>query len=160
MLVIEGYILKYGVCHPIWWESKYPAFMKDEEGNTIEMRRDIPVYIGDYDKIFDGPEAGKAKVFLRPDGIWAKIILPAHLYSIDMFVNAKLGCILKDIVWNDLQNEAIDGEIFAINIQVGENSTNIHPVQKITEDRPFREAIYWTSEYYNSLSEEEDNNGR
>ena len=159
MLLIEGYCLKYGDCPPIWWKAKPAAFMRGADGKTLAMRSDIPVYIGDYNRVYKDIPDGTAKVFLRRDGIWAEIRLPADLYSMEMFTAAKIGCMIKDIEWDAEHEEVEDGELFFVNIQVGENNTNIHPVQKITENRPFKEAIFWTSEYYRSLSEEEDNNG-
>lgn len=142
MLVVQGYILKYGDVPPIWWKAKPTAFMK-YEGKTLATRSDIPVYIGSYDRFYNDEPDGKATVFLRKDGIYAEMRLPADKYSFDSFKDAAIGCMVKNVEWDEEHEEVTDGELLCISIQVEPLKTNIHPVEKITENKPFEEPRVW-----------------
>ena len=140
MLVISGYILKYGetICsHPPVVKG---ALMRDpNDGKIYAERSNIPVYINkDYTFSFSEhkPDA-HALIFRRKDGIYANIysdILKLPV-SVEALKQMKLGCYASNICYNK-EGDVCDGYIRYV--QMGAEG-NVEPIDKIVIEMPGRD---------------------
>lgn len=140
MLVVQGYILKYGdtICgHPPVVKG---AMMRNpNDGKIYATRSNIPVYITD--KYFSNqsehhPDA-YACVFPREYGIYANIYFELnHMHvHIETMKTMRLGCYATNIVKNK-GGEVVDG--YLIYIQMGAEG-NVEPIDKMVIEMPGRD---------------------
>lgn len=143
MLVVQGYILKYGdtICgHPPVVKG---AMMRDpNDGKIYATRSHIPVYISkEYAHLATQlPEYhpyAHAIIYRRKDGIYANIYLDINEcpVSVDELKRMKLGCFASNIVYNK-DGDVVDGYIRYV--QMGAEG-NVEPIDRIAINMPFKE---------------------
>lgn len=139
MLVIQGYILKYGdtICgHPPVVKG---ALMRDPIDNQEHFcRGNIPVYISkEYARLPEYHPNAHAIIYLRKDGIYANTYLDIDdcPFSVEELKQMKLGCFATNIVCNK-DGDVVDGYIRYV--QIGAEG-NVEPIDKIAINMPFKE---------------------
>lgn len=139
MLVVQGYILKYGdtICgHPPVVKG---ALMRDPSDNKVYATRShIPVYINkDYARLPEYHPVTYAIIFRRKDGIYANIYFGLNdcPVSVETLKQMKLGCFVSNIAYNK-DGDVVDGYIRYV--QMGAEG-NIESIDKITIEMPFKE---------------------
>lgn len=139
MLMIEGYCLKYGELGYPMDIVRRPALMRDPETNRIcDAISNIPVYSGEYKVNYAELNViGRAVLYLREDGIRAAVIISDHhmIRNPEPLKTAKLGCFATNIIRNK-EGDVVDGYLRYVNINW---DTNVHPVDKITINLPFKD---------------------
>lgn len=139
MLVVQGYILKYGdtICgHPPVVKG---AMMRNpNDGKIYATRSNIPVYINkEYARLPEYHPYAYAIIFRRKDGIYANIccdLLDLHI-PIEELKQMKLGCFASNVVYNK-DGDVVDGYIRYV--QMGAEG-NVEPIDRITINMPFKE---------------------
>lgn len=139
MLVVQGYILKYGdtICgHPPVVKG---AMMRNpNDGKIHTLRSNIPVYINkEYARLPEYHPDAYAIIFRRKDGVYANIYFDLNdcPVSVEELKQMKLGCFASDILYNK-DGDVVDGYIRYI--QMGAEG-NVEPIDRIAINVPFKE---------------------
>ena len=139
MLVVQGYILKYGdtICsHPPVVKG---AMMRNpNDGKIYATRSNIPVYINkEYAHLPEYHPDAHAIIFRRKDGVYANIYLDINdcPVSVEELKQMKLGCFASNIVYNK-DGDVVDGYIRYV--QMGAEG-NVEPIDRIAINMPFKE---------------------